>query len=191
MRIGTRYENLQIDISAQTGPVDMAYFIDLFSPETYEAFTRSPRDISGFRLRHENVSKKIKPGDMFVCFSRWFGLLEVLEGPFIDEQPIFLSENDPFVVRFRVRPVVWLDIDKGIPIHDKSVWDQLSFTRDLEQGSIAWTGKVRSSLFRLDERDGAFLADSLSTQAAEGKPYPLDDQDKRSLATPGAWCRRS
>ena len=30
----------------------MAYFIDLFSPETYEAFAHSSRDISGFRLRH-------------------------------------------------------------------------------------------------------------------------------------------
>jgi hypothetical protein len=33
----------------------MAYFIDLFSPETYEAFGRSSRDISGFRLRHLRV----------------------------------------------------------------------------------------------------------------------------------------
>ncbi len=32
----------------------MAYFIDLFSPETYEAFARSPRDISGFGLYHKN-----------------------------------------------------------------------------------------------------------------------------------------
>src|SRR5205807_4640907 len=30
----------------------MAYYIDLFSPETYEAFARSSRDISGFRRRH-------------------------------------------------------------------------------------------------------------------------------------------
>jgi hypothetical protein len=31
----------------------MAYFIDLFSPETYEAFARFSRDVSGFRLRHK------------------------------------------------------------------------------------------------------------------------------------------
>ena len=45
----------------------MAYFIDLFSPETYDAFARSPRDISGFRLRHKNAADKIKPGDLFVA----------------------------------------------------------------------------------------------------------------------------
>ena len=42
----------------------MAYFIDLFSPETYEAFSRSPRDISGFRLRHKNRADKVKTGDV-------------------------------------------------------------------------------------------------------------------------------
>ena len=88
----------------------MAYFIDLFSPETYDAFARSPRDISGFRLRHKNATDKIKPGDLFVCYltrlSRWFGVLEVIDGPFIDNKPVFVIGNDPFVVRFRVRPKV-------------------------------------------------------------------------------------
>ncbi|MDG0024562.1 hypothetical protein [Trinickia sp. Y13] len=165
----------------------MAYFIDLFSPETYLAFARSTRDISGFRIRHKNTAEKIKRGDVFVCYltklSRWFALLEVVEGPFIDDAPIFLSENDPFVVRFRVRPTIWLDIDKGIPIHDRSVWERLSFTRDLKEGGIAWTGKVRSSLVQLGEQDGAFLAERLAAQALERKTYPLDERDKRNVAT--------
>ena len=80
----------------------MAYFIDLFSPETYEAFTRSNRDISGFRLRHKGMAGRVKPGDVFVCYltrlSRWFGLLEVVDGPFIDDTPRFLPGDDPFVV---------------------------------------------------------------------------------------------
>ena len=144
----------------------MAYFIDLFSPETYEAFARSSRDVSGFRLRHKKMAERVSPSDVFVCYltrlSRWFGLLEVVEGPFIDDTPILLPESDPFVVRFRVRPVVWLDVDKAVPIHDDTIWMGLSFTRGLEKGSIAWTGKVRSSLVRLDNRDGKFLAEQLS-----------------------------
>ena len=165
----------------------MAYFIDLFSPETYEAFARSSRDISGFRLRHKNMAERIKNGDVLVCYltrlSRWFGLLEVIEGPFIDGKPIFVTERDPFVVRFRVRPTVWLDIDKAIPIHDEAIWTGLSFTRELERGSIAWTGKVRGSLVRLDDRDGKFLAEKLTAQAASGRAYPLNEQDTRKLAT--------
>ena len=165
----------------------MAYFIGMFSPETYDAFARSPRDISGFRLRHKNVADRIKPGDIFVCYltrlSRWFGLLEVIEGPFIDHKPIFVPESDPIVVRFRVRPTVWLDIGKAIPIHDDTMWSGLSFTRDLEKGSLGWTGKVRGSLVRLDEQDGKFIAQKLAAQQVSARPYPLGEQDTRKLAT--------
>ena len=161
----------------------MSYFIYLFSPETYEAFSRSSRDISGFRRRHRGMAERIKAGDVFVCYvtrlSRWFGLLEVLEGPFIDDKPIFVPANDPFVVRFRVRPSVWLEIDKALPIHDDMIWKGLSFTRNLERGSISWTGKVRGSLVRLEDSDGKFLFKKLTTQSREGVSYPIDDQDAR------------
>src|SRR5438445_5240311 len=99
----------------------MAYYIDLFSPETCAAFTNSDRKISGFRLRHKATADRIKPGDVFVCYltrlSRWFGLLDVVQGPYVDHKPIFVPENDPFIVRFRVKPRVWLEIEKAIPIH--------------------------------------------------------------------------
>ena len=108
------------------------------------------------------MASRIKPGDNFVCYltrvSRWFGLLEVVEGPFISDQPIFVDENDPFVVRFRVRPKVWLNIDNAVPIHDEVIWNGLSFTQGLEKGSIGLTGKVRGSLVRLEDHDGKFLA---------------------------------
>jgi hypothetical protein len=165
----------------------MAYFIDLFSPETYEAFARSSRNVSGFRLRHKRMAERVSPSDIFVCYltrlSRWCGLLEVVEGPVIDDTPLFVPESDPFVVRFRVRPVVWLDIDKAVPIHDDAIWTGLSFTRGLEKGSIAWTGKVRGSLVRLDPRDGKFLAEQLTAQVVGGRLYPLDEQEARKLTT--------
>ena len=98
----------------------IAYFIDLFSPETYQAFADSSRSISGFRLRHKTTAERVSRGDLLVCYlaqlSRWFSPLEVLEGPFIDHKPIFVPENDPFVVRLRVRAKVWLEYDKGIPV---------------------------------------------------------------------------
>jgi hypothetical protein len=165
----------------------MAYFIDLFSPETYEAFKASSRDISGFRLRQKSTADRIQVGDIFVCYmtrlSRWFGLLEVVDGPFIDNAPIFVLEDDPFVVRFHVRPVVLLSPTESIPIHDAEIWNGLSFTKDLELGSLAWTGKVRSSLAQLSDQDGQFLEVKLKSQAGEGKTYPLSEDDVRKLAT--------
>ncbi|MGH8362154.1 MAG: hypothetical protein ACRESQ_02250 [Gammaproteobacteria bacterium] len=163
----------------------MAYYIDLFSPETYQAFANSSRDISGFRLRHKGMAERVKAGDTFVCYltrvSRWFGLLEVIEGPFIDTKPIFVAEDDPFIVRFRVHQKVWLDIDKALPIHDSAIWNGLSFTHKLAKSSIAWTGKVRGSLVRLDDTDGEFLAKQLVAQSVALKPYPLDEDEKRKL----------
>ena len=46
----------------------MKYYLDLFSPETYEKFTKSDQTISGFRPRQLNAAKKIKPGDKLLCY---------------------------------------------------------------------------------------------------------------------------
>lgn len=165
----------------------MAYFIDLFSPETYEAFKAASREVSGFRLRQKPVAERIKAADILVCYmtrlSRWFGFLEVIEGPYIDSKPIFVPEDDPFVVRFRVRSLALLDAEQSIPIHDEEIWGGLSFTRNLELGSIAWTGKVRGSLTQLNDDDGRFLVNKLGLQIKDGKTYPLREDDRRKLAT--------
>ncbi len=165
----------------------MAYFLDLFSPETYEAVAATDRTISGFRRRHWGIAQRVHPGDKLVCYmtklSRWIGLAEVLEGPFIDETPIYSPKDDPFVVRFRVRELVWLPVDKGLPIHEKSVWENLSFTRGQATGSTTWTGKLRGSLVQLDDADGAFLESAIRTQASGGVTYPVDPDVFRRLAT--------
>jgi hypothetical protein len=167
----------------------MAYFIDLFSPETYEAFTKSSREISGFRPRHRGMAQRVSPGDIFVCYltrlSRWFGLLAVLDGPYIDNTPVFVpsNESDPFTIRFHVRPQVWLQIEQSIPIHEDFIWRQLSFTRELNKNSTAWTGKVRGSLVRLNDKDGQLIANAITEQAANPKTYPLNESDLRKLRT--------
>ena len=88
----------------------MAYYIDLFSPETYRAFCDSNRDITGVRDNRRRTAANIKPGDKFICYmtklSRWIGVLEASSGYFIDNQPVFMESDDPFVVRFRISPKV-------------------------------------------------------------------------------------
>jgi predicted RNA-binding protein len=53
----------------------MAYYLDLYSPDTYETFSATDRTITGFRKRQINIAKKIVPGDKFICYltklSRW------------------------------------------------------------------------------------------------------------------------
>ena len=157
----------------------MAYYTDLFSPATYEAFTNSSQDISGFRPRQLNAAKQVNPGDKLVCYltklSRWIGVLEVLEPCFEDDAPIFYPESDPFVVRFKVKPVIWLPKDRAVPIHESILWDRLSFTKDLDRKSTRWTGIVRKSLNKLTVKDGSLLERVLGEQQHDGTVFRVDE----------------
>jgi predicted RNA-binding protein len=159
----------------------MAYYVDLFSPETYEVFSNSPRDISGFRARHEGLASRIQPGDKFICYltklSRWIGVLEIKSNYFKDSTPIFYPSDDPFIIRFKVKPIVWLPKEKGFPIKDERVWNSLTFTKDTEPNSSRWRGKLRNSLNQLDENDGKFLDHLLLSQAERGERFPVDEDE--------------
>lgn len=104
----------------------MAYYIDLFSPDTFQAFTNSDKAISGFRDRQKGVAAGVKPGDKLICYvtkiSRWVGVLEVTSNYFVDASPIFTGTIDPFVIRFNVTPKIWLTFEKGIPVDEDICW---------------------------------------------------------------------
>ncbi len=138
----------------------MTYWTDLFTPETYEGFSKSDRSISGFRETQRTMASRVQPGDKFVCYmvrmSRWIGILEVLEGPFTDDTPIFVPDDDPFVIRFKVKPVVWLPVEKTIPIHEPEVFSRLTFTRGVSPGGY-WQGPLRRSLAKMNPDDGQVL----------------------------------
>ena len=163
----------------------MAYYLKLFSPETYEAFTRSNRDISGVRLRQQNAASKIAVGDKLICYmtklSRWVGVLEVMSEYFRDDTPLFYETDDPFVIRFKVRPLAWLPKEKAIPIRDERVWRRLSFTRDYGPDHAHWTGKLRATLNPLDEEDGRFLEELILAQVEGGEIFPVDEGEYQKL----------
>lgn len=56
------------------------------------------------------------------------------------------------MVRFRVRPVAWLPLEKTIPIYEDRVWNTLTFTREHDRGTPTWTGRIRASLGQFDQR---------------------------------------
>lgn len=159
----------------------MAYFINLFSPETYETFTKSNRDISGFRSRQENAASRIEVGDKFICYmvklSRWIGILEVMSTYYKDDTPIYYDSNDPYVIRFKVKPIVWLPKEKSVPIHENRVWNNLSFTKNVDPKSSAWTGIIRSSLNALNDEDGKFLEELILFQEENGITYKVDESE--------------
>jgi len=163
----------------------MAYYLNLFSPETYEAFGQSERCISGFRPTQRKAASKIVPGDRFICYltrlSRWVGVLEVVKGPFEDDTPIFYKEDDPFIVRFEVRALAWLEKENAIPIREDKVWNALSFTQGHDRGTNKWTGKLRKSLGLMDEKDGAFLDSLVIGQANNGQTFEINEKEYKKL----------
>lgn len=165
----------------------MKYYLDLFSPETVKAFVASDQSISGFRSRQRNVAERIHHGDRLLCYvtrlSRWIGILEVIDGPFEDSLPIFYADSDPFIIRFHVKPVAWLDFETSIPIHEAKIWNTLSFTKGHKKDTSSWTGKVRASLNELSESDGKFLEQELMRQVQELHKYSLTDSEKKRIKT--------
>ncbi|MDX1909821.1 MAG: hypothetical protein SF053_22480 [Bacteroidia bacterium] len=166
----------------------MAYYIDLFSPDTYQAFTDSDKTVSGFREKKRGIAATIQPGDKLICYitklSRWIGVLEVNSTYFVDDSPIFTPGADPFIIRFTVVPTVWLPLDKSIPVDEDISWHHLSFTQHLPKKSLAWTGMVRGSLRKLDDRDGRYLEEILLAQAQRVTTYTLDEADQKKLKAP-------
>lgn len=165
----------------------MAYYLDIFSPTTYESFSKSSKDVAGVREGHASYAAKLRPGDKLICYltklSRWVGVLEVQSGVFRDETPRFHKTEDPYVVRVRVKPYAWLEKEKAIPIREDAVWDNLSLTKGKPKTGSRWTGPFRSSLNKLSNEDGKFLEDIILSQVQKGKHYPVDEDEYKKYLT--------
>ena len=47
----------------------MAYFLDLFTPETWRAFRETGASVTGFRERHRRLAgERVSQGDIFLCY---------------------------------------------------------------------------------------------------------------------------
>jgi hypothetical protein len=163
------------------------YILDLFTAETWEAFLQHGSDVTGFVKAHRGRAQNIHPGDRFICYavrvSRWCGVLEVISDYYEDPSPVFLPEDDPYSVRFKVKPVVTLDLEFALPIRLPEIWNELERTRSIELNSPAWGGKaaLQSSLAKIAKADGELLTSLLLKQKEEPKAYPLSESDLRAL----------
>src|SRR6266853_4389579 len=166
----------------------MPFILDLFTPETWAAFQRNGSTISGFsKQQMTRATRVVKPGAIFLCYmvrvSRWCGALEILDGPFEDASPIFKPSDDPFVVRFRVKPIVILNEELCIPITDDSMWNALTITKGIKKGVPGWPylAQLVASLKLMPESDGNFVLKRLTEQHTAPTPYPLSANDRRLL----------
>ncbi len=151
----------------------MTYWLNLFTGTTWAEFQQAGASVSGFRDHNGARAKNIKPGDTFLCYlvgvSRWVGLLEIQSERFRDDTRIFAEEVFP--VRFRVKPLVMLPPEHGVPMD--SLRGKLSFYPASMNGS-AWSGRVRNSPTRYDQRDGDAIAEAVRSAAEAPVARPVD-----------------
>lgn len=123
-------------------------------------------------------------GDVFLCYlvrlSRWCGALRIDSDAYEDATPIY-GDPDPFVIRFKVSPMVTLDPERAVPIFEPTIWDHLSETKGSEIGSSGWTGYFRSSLRQIADPDGELLLRLLKEQQDRQTIYAYNARDRRQL----------
>ena len=143
------------------------YWLDLFTATTWREFLDAGGGVSGFREASWTTVKQIQPGDYLLCYlvvvQRFVGALEVVTEPFWDEAPIW--QDAVFPCRVRVRPIVTLSPETGVPIQE--LRDTLTiFSRHPDPR--AWGIYVRKSPTKWDSRDGEAVVEAL--RAAEKSP---------------------
>jgi hypothetical protein len=168
--------------------VSRKFLLDLFTPYTWQRFLDHGADVSGFKFRQLNLAnQRGESGVIFLCYlvglSRWCGALEIKSNAFVDHEPIFQESGDPYVVRFKVEPIVVLDVINAPPITAPEIWRNLTLTDGVEVGSFGWAQSIgfRASLREIPDKDGEFLLDLLKRQEATPKSYPLTKDDERKL----------
>ncbi len=159
----------------------MTYWLNLFTGTTWDEFRRAGANLSGFREGNWARAKDIKPGDIFLCYmvgvSRWVGLLHIESERFRDSTRIFKEEVFP--VRFKVRPIVMLDPEFGVPMN--AVRGQVSFY-PLDAKPSKWAGSVRNSPTRYKDADGDVIAGLIREAEATPTRREVDPKQLRRSA---------
>jgi hypothetical protein len=97
------------------------FYLDLFTAETWDEFTKAGGEITGFRTSRWARVKKIKPGAVLLCYlvgvKRWVGVLKVTGDPFQSPEPK-IWESDDFPSRLPVKIIHRLSAETGVPVHD-------------------------------------------------------------------------
>ena len=154
-------------LTSYNKPVSIAdYWLDLFTPETWEEARERGFKITGFRLSRWSTVSKIKPGDLFVCYltklSRICGILKATSQPYKDEaKAAQVWKHDSFPCLVGVEPIVALDILHSIPREE--IVPGLSI-------AAKWGGIIRGSPVRIPFEDGELIRKTLEKSSAE---YPV------------------
>ncbi|HXX17946.1 MAG TPA: hypothetical protein VEJ46_00950 [Candidatus Acidoferrum sp.] len=161
------------DCGAPPGTQEMNYWLDLFTGTTWREFKEAGSNVSGFRAKQVKSAKKMKSGDVFLCYltgvMRWVGALEII-GPSTDRRQIWKEQDFP--VRFNVKPMVLLEPEHGVPM--EQLESRVKFYRGPEDRG-KFRGFVRASLRQFeDPKDGELILSMLREAEKNPVSRPVD-----------------
>lgn len=142
----------------------MNYWADLFDCDTWRESRAYGLRVSGYAENMIAQAERIQPGDVLLCYvvgaMRWVGALEVL-GRSTDTVAVWTKDTYP--VRFDVRPIVALDLEKGVPMREL---DDRKNPSCVSTARHALRGMVRASPTRFTHIDDALaVMDALKERA--------------------------
>lgn len=145
------------------------YWLDLFTPETWEESRKNNFKLSGYRETRWNSVQKIRPGDILICYitriSRFSGYLRVISEPYKDlDKARKYWQGDSFPCVIDVEPVLIFDFLRSIP--SKEIVPKLTIAKK-------WGGIVRGSPNRINREDGETIIKILKNSLKRKAEYPL------------------
>lgn len=167
----------------------MAYWLNLFNGTTWQEFRDAGGEDAGFQdtKRKGTLTKKVRPGDIFVCYmtgvGRWVGLLQITGELFRDDTAI--HQGDSFPLRFPVKPLIILPAEHGVPM--KELEGKLS-GYPTGAKTNKWTTLVRESLRQFDDSDGEAIAAAIRSARANPQTREVDP---KKLGRPITLYKRS
>lgn len=151
---------------------DRRYWLNLFTAETWQEFLDAGGEVTGFRAGRWPAVQRIREGDYLLCYlvgiSRWVGVLEAVSRGYQDDSPIWSS--DPFPSRVKVRLVMALKPETGVPVLDMR--NELSVFRNL-QNPNRWSGAFRGSPLKWSTADGEAVLKAVTDAHSNPKVRPI------------------
>lgn len=148
------------------------YWLDLFTPRTWEEAKNNNFKLSGFRESRWKLVQKIKPGDLLVCYitkiSRFSGFLRVTSKPYKDsEKAKNVWSEDFFPCVMDIEPVLVFDFLHSVPASE--IVPKLTIANK-------WGGIIRGSPNRITKEDGETIMKILKESKKRKIEYPLTEK---------------
>lgn len=162
-------------MSAKEHLTDRDYWLNLFTGTTWQKFLDAGAEVSGFRKKKRlRTFNCIKRGDYLICYltgvSRFIGALEVVSDPYVDNSPMWGS--DEFPCRVKVKIVVSLTPETAVPV--PQLRDQLTFLQG-NRSPHSWKGYFRGSPTLWQAVDGETVLKALMEAKNNPVTRPVDE----------------